>query len=150
MSGKRLAPFPGLSGQIPAIAFSPDDTLLASGAIGDQRVSICRVDDPSVRHVLEGHNGGARALAFAPDGRTLATAGNDGMIRLWSLATYQPVLILKEHTGAVTSIAFTRTGDLMASCDAEGDVRLWPAELLEDRRWRTEAGSGRAAPGGLP
>jgi WD40 repeat protein/serine/threonine protein kinase len=133
-SGKKLAEIPGLSNQIPALAFSPDDTLLAAGAINDERVLICPIADPHARRVLEGHNGGIRALAFAPDGKTLATAGNDGLIRLWSLATHLTVLTLHEHSGAVTGITFSRAGDLMASSDAAGNVRLWPAPFERVRQ----------------
>jgi WD40 repeat protein/tRNA A-37 threonylcarbamoyl transferase component Bud32 len=132
-SGKRMSDFPRLSNEVAALEFSPDDSLLAAGAIEDEHVMVYQIDHPQVCHVLEGHNGGVRGLAFAPDGRTLVTAGNDGLIRLWSLTIFQSVLTLKEHTGAVTGIAFSRTGDVMASCDAEGDVRLWPTQPSEQR-----------------
>jgi WD40 repeat protein len=35
---------------------------------------------------LTGHTGRVASLAFAPDGRTLATGGYDGMLRLWTLS----------------------------------------------------------------
>ena len=82
--------------------------------------------------ILEGHTGGVKSVALAPDGKALAAGGNDGTIRLWNLATHQPVLTLKKHTGPVTSVAFSRSGRFLASCGADADVRLWPAPPFEE------------------
>jgi WD40 repeat protein len=71
-----------------------------------------------------GNDTGVRAVAFSPDGKLLASAGDAG-VRVWNLATGQPVgAPLTGHTGWVGAVAFSPDGKLLASA-GRGSVRLW-------------------------
>jgi WD40 repeat protein len=66
-----------------------------------------------------------RAAAFGPDGRWLASVGQDGTLRLWELTTGQQVLTLPAHTRAAVGVAFSRDGRRLATCASDATVRLW-------------------------
>jgi eukaryotic-like serine/threonine-protein kinase len=91
------------------------------------------------RFLLVGHNGKVTDLAFAPDGRTLATTSVDRTVQLWSVASGQELLVLDGHTGPVRAVAFTQDGRMLASC---GDS---PDGGIEVIAWFAE-GSARASP----
>ena len=76
------------------------------------------------------------AVAFSPDGKLLAAAYSDGLVRLWNPATRQPVgapLPAGTSSGRrVSGVAFSPDGKLLASADADGTVRTWPMPLFTD------------------
>ena len=53
------------------------------------------------------------AVAFSPDGKLLASAGGDKMVRLWDPATGQELRTLTGHTDWVRSVAFSSDGKLL-------------------------------------
>src|SRR5882724_11479942 len=56
---------------------------------------------------LRGHEGPVRSLAYSPDGRLLASGGEDGTIRLWELSTTViPLLVRHVHGDWVSSLTF--------------------------------------------
>jgi WD40 repeat protein/transcriptional regulator with XRE-family HTH domain len=65
------------------------------------------------------------AVAFSPDGTTLASAGLEGTIRLWEATTSKCLAVFSGHRGRVWSIAFSPDGLTLASGSADATVRLW-------------------------
>jgi WD40 repeat protein len=69
--------------RIVAIAFGPDRLLATSGE--DGKIKLWNLRAGSVLRTLGGGPGAARALGFSADGRRVMAAGQDGLIRVWSL-----------------------------------------------------------------
>jgi WD40 repeat protein len=71
------------------------------------------------------HSAWVDAMAYSPDGHTLATASDDHTVRLWDAATGRARTTLIGHNNKVTSVAFSRDGHILASTGADRTVHLW-------------------------
>ncbi|MEG3991110.1 TIR domain-containing protein [Microcoleus sp. S28C3] len=85
--------------------------------------------DARERNLLTGQAGGVNSLALSPDGKTLASAGKDGTIRLWDTSGYpigQPLDPLPNGLKtALNSVAWSPDGKKIVSGDDKGRIRLW-------------------------
>jgi WD40 repeat protein/tRNA A-37 threonylcarbamoyl transferase component Bud32 len=115
-------------------AFSPDDSLAATGgpkdtiflwntATGDQ------AGPPII------HGSSVRALTFAPDGRTLWSAGFDAReVRRWDVVSREPVLPALQQTDLIQSLRFSPDGRWLLTGSYEGYVNLWHLESMRSYR----------------
>jgi WD40 repeat protein len=76
---------------ITGLVFSPDGVTLATATAGlDANVSLWDLAKEKRRVTLKGHGGHAWCVAFSPDGRTLASGGDDGTMRFWPVTPAKP------------------------------------------------------------
>jgi WD40 repeat protein len=81
---------------------------------------------------LKGHIGVVKCVAFAPNGRRIATAGfNDRTIKLWDSADGREVITLRGHTAGVICVAFSPDGRRIVSGSIDNTARVWDATPLE-------------------
>jgi eukaryotic-like serine/threonine-protein kinase len=128
-SGREVLRFDGNS-HFNSVAFSPDGKWLA--AAGDGTIQVWDVAAGSERLTLRGHVGTVWRIAFTPDGRRLASAGNDRTVRLWDMFSGEETLTLRGHSGEVMGVAFSPDGNRLASAGSDGTVRVWDATPVDE------------------
>jgi len=109
--------------------------LLAASAVDSPAAPVPVAGAPKEVAVLTGHPFPVVALAFSPDGKLLASAGDaDGTARIWDVEAGKCGHVLKGHERGrtddrilVTGVAFSPDGKTVATCGGDGTVRLWGA-----------------------
>ncbi len=129
--GDVVSKLEGQTARVTALAFSRDGRRLAvasgtTGSAGEVRLyAVPAEGTPAAGHVLKAHADIVYDLTFSPDGKLLATAGYDRLIKLWDVASGKELRILKDHSDTVYGLAFAPDGKLLASASADRAVKVW-------------------------
>jgi WD40 repeat protein len=125
------------SGDISAIAFSPDGKYLAlaitrlelekEAAYVTLRVEVRTAGSGEQIRLLEEFKSEPRRVAYSPDGQILAIGMADGTIELWQTSDWQRLRVWKGHRSEVTALSFQPGTTMLVSGDGHGIVRIWHA-----------------------
>lgn len=126
------------------LAFSPDGKLLV--AAGNRTLKLWLLPDARVLLTLPAHRDLIEAVAFSPDGQTLATGSWDHSLKLWQLRQgdgepgirKKPILLNENMRVTYHDLAFSRDGKLLATNGPDSAVVLW--DLSRRSPYRTLEG----------
>jgi WD40 repeat protein len=114
------------------LAFRPDGAVLASGF--DPQICLWEVATGKLQQRLSGHTGMISALAFSPDGGTLASASYDQTVQLWNAQRGQADYKLYGRAKAVEFVGFSPNGSMLISSHFDHTLQIW---ALDGRHLRT-------------
>jgi WD40 repeat protein/predicted Ser/Thr protein kinase len=111
----------------PRVAVSPDGTKLASPGYVEGWWRLAIFDATSGKPTVEcsGHRGTLWSFGYSPDGKRLASGGEDRMARVWDSATGALVATCQGHEDKVLGVSFSRDGARLLTTSADGTVRQW-------------------------
>jgi WD40 repeat protein len=142
-TGELVRRLTGHTDVVNAAAFSPDGSLLVSGAgspppsTTDQTAKVWDVATGTVLTTVPGHFGGTVAVEISDDESFIVTAGRDALMKVWALPSGS---LVESFSNAVQDLAFSPDGTILAI--ASGDtVELWdPADWSLIHTIDTDAG----------
>lgn len=123
-------------GEVKALAVAPTHGRIAAAL--ERVVELWDIERDEKVATLRGHRANVRDVAFAPDGRLLATVSRDKALRLWDADTGASLAVLEGHVDHIERVELSPDGRRIATADEAGMVRLWHAEsdtestLLDD------------------
>ena len=118
------------------LAYSPDGKLLAScgrHASGKGAILVRNAKTGEQLHVLMGHVGTVRSLAFTPDNKSIVSAGSDRTVRLYDVQSGKEQKVWKKHSRGVLVVAVSPDGKTIVTGGDDKLIRGWDITTGEER-----------------
>jgi WD40 repeat protein/beta-lactamase regulating signal transducer with metallopeptidase domain len=131
-TGKLLRRLRGLFGEAYYFAFSPDGRQLAASSYWDSTMCVWNLETGKrLGSELPGHFKPPNSIRFLPGDRQLATAGDDGTVRVWNLASSRQEQVMRHgpdergRTQMLRGMDVSPDGKYVVSSSLDDTVRLW-------------------------
>ena len=99
------------------------NTPLAAGALVARPAKLPGVRSWSIE--TKAHRGTVTSTAYSPDGKWLATACDDGALRLWQADTLQLARVFLGHDDTIHKVAWSPDSRFLATASEDTTVRIW-------------------------
>ena len=120
--------------RITALRFLPEgkEFIAADGRVAEEgTVRIIETATGAVTASWLAHSDTIFDLALSRDGKLLATAGGDRLVKIWDLATHKEIAKLEGHTAQVLAVAFDEKAERLISGGADQQLKLWDVKTKE-------------------
>jgi WD40 repeat protein len=139
-TGEELYSWPAHTQAVTSLAFSPSDRRLLTGSHdGTARIwdlndvshgpvhtlEVARPGQPGVANPPRRYNTRVYGVAYSPDGKRVATCGEDMIVHVWDAITGAELATFSGHKSAVWGIAFSPNGKHLASASSDRTARVW-------------------------
>ncbi len=112
------------------VCYNGDGSLLATGGVGDKS-NLLQIFDPDrgsdPKVICRGHEGNVRWAAFRPGSTQIASAGQDGAVKVWDAAGKE-LFTCRGHSGGVAHVVYSADGRWIVSGGFDKTVRIWDAD----------------------
>jgi len=144
-TGREVRYIAERGGGLSSVTASRDGKWILAGGAEDAVGRIHDAASGELVHELRGHTASITCVALSPDGARAATGSADNAVRLWDVATGEPLRTLAADD-RVTDVAFSPDGGAVVAAYADGTARVWDAAGGEERlRLRGHQGAVLAA-----
>ncbi|XP_015610586.1 WD repeat, SAM and U-box domain-containing protein 1 isoform X2 [Cephus cinctus] len=133
---KHFSPLESHKYSVNHVEFSPCGSMLASCSLDGTTIIWDAQKGGQARGSFVNSGCGIRVCRWSPDGRTIATAGDDEKTTLWDVETMEelhPICrVFEGHADAITTIAFTPDSRYLVTACSEGTWRLFDVTNKEN------------------
>ena len=94
----------------------------------DHHVGIYDIASEKYVHQIDAHRDWVRTAVYAPNGKQLATGGNDRSMRVWSNGNYETPLLTRNQDAAIIKLAYSHDSALLATVGFDNTMRIYDAQ----------------------
>ncbi|MBD1919893.1 trypsin-like peptidase domain-containing protein [Microcoleus sp. FACHB-831] len=143
LKDERAKPMQSFGGSISKVIFSDDGKMFASvefgkGVLiwqrqGDKFELLEQFDSDGYKFDTFSHFDVVTA-SFSPDNQTLASAGQDGTIKIWNINSREPQTTLVGHSSEISDLSFSPNSKMLVSASYDTTIKFWSLEGIKPKK----------------